>query len=505
MHVRFALSTLLCGMCAWACDTAGHEVLGQRCGSDDACHELVCAADLESLEADLDPLPLHCAETAEGRPPGQACEGANDCTHKLCLLAGACARACRDDPDCADGQRCQGVYARVADDRLATTRACVDSVNLPSDLRVEQRELHAAFSGGTERLILPALAPQTLYVVEHLDDTTWPIPSTTSRCRPPLCALALRTTGDEPRVLFARDQLTTDPVGPDNPIAQGSHVNPLPVWVPNGTRVTPEPRTYELQIEAAQPGNLRVTSLARDTQGLRLDLNAFYVGAAGLQPEGSRGPPLLEAAFEEVDRIFEPAGIFLGEIRQLSVPGGLAARGSDAAQGEVSAGFTELISQYQVLPEFPELLRLSAGAANSALDVFFVADIQSTVGSDVGGIAAGTPVVFGMHGSPGSGVAIASDMFIVPGRARELGRTLAHELAHALGLFHTTEPNGIVFDPLPDTPACPLSQDHDDNGSLDAKECAAYGGDNLMFSTSDAGDQLTEQQREVLRRALVLQ
>ncbi|HTU63720.1 MAG TPA: hypothetical protein VMF89_34890, partial [Polyangiales bacterium] len=161
--------------------------------------------------------------------------------------------------------------------------------------------------------------------------------------------------------------------------------------------------------------------------------------------------------------------------------------------------------RYQVLPEFPELLRLSAGAANSALDVFFVADIQSTSGADVGGIAGGTPVAFGMHGGPGSGIAIASDMFVVPGRARELGRTLAHEIGHALGLFHTTEPNGVVFDPLSDTPACPLARDSDASGSLDAEECAAHGGDNLMFSTSDAGDQLSDAQCEVLRRALILQ
>lgn len=496
--MRFALWTLLC--CVSACDGATADPLGASCENDASCGALVCSADLSQAGADLEPMPLHCAAADGRRAPGEPCERAEDCEHKLCLLAGACARACRDERDCGDDQRCQSVYARVDSERLATLSACVDHVSLPRDSRVERRVLPAALSGESDWLSLPAFEPQTLYVIEHLDDHSWPIPSSLSRCRPPLCALELRT--DDEQVLFSRAQLSD--AAPDNPIAQGSHVNPLPVWIPNGTRLTAEPRAYQLELESTQPGAARITSLAREQPGLRLDLNLYYVGASGLAPQGTRGPPLLEAALEEVERIFEPADIFLGEVRQLNVPGKLPERGSAAGQDEVSAGFARLSSRYQVLPEFPALLRLSAGAANTALDVFFVADIEST-GADVGGLAGGTPVPFGMHGGPGSGIAIASDMFVVPGRTRELGRTLAHEIAHALGLFHTTEPSGVVFDPLPDTPVCPLTQDADENGSLDAEECAAYGGDNLMFPTSDAGDTLSEQQREVLRRALILQ
>jgi hypothetical protein len=109
-----------------------------------------------------------------------------------------------------------------------------------------------------------------------------------------------------------------------------------------------------------------------------------------------------------------------------------------------------------------------------------------------------------MHGSVGSGIAIAADMFVTAQRAAQLGRTLAHELGHALGLFHTTETNGLVFDPLDDTASCPLERDKNHNGALDARECAAYAGDNLMFPTSDAGDRLTPEQCEILRNALIL-
>jgi hypothetical protein len=239
-------------------------------------------------------------------------------------------------------------------------------------------------------------------------------------------------------------------------------------------------------------------------RGSRLQLNLYYVGAAELRPEADRGIPVLRDALDEVERIFEPSGIYLGELRQILVPGALPQRGSGLPGREVSAGFQTLQRQYQVLPELPELFKLSAGAANVALDVFFVADIASLGGGDVGGLTGGTPVVFGMHGTPGSGIVIAADMFVRARASQALGRTLAHELGHALGLFHTTELDGLVVEPLPDTPVCPIARDKDHNGSLDAAECAADGGDNLLFPTTEAGTRLTKEQCEVMQRALIL-
>ena len=66
-----------------------------------------------------------------------------------------------------------------------------------------------------------------------------------------------------------------------------------------------------------------------------------------------------------------------------------------------------------------------------------------------------------------------------------LGETAAHEMGHQLGLFHTTEKGGTVFDILSDTPECSSStRDNNSNGSVSAEECDGYGGDNLMFWTS---------------------
>ena len=67
-----------------------------------------------------------------------------------------------------------------------------------------------------------------------------------------------------------------------------------------------------------------------------------------------------------------------------------------------------------------------------------------------------------------------------------LGETAAHEMGHQLGLFHTTESGGTVFDIISDTAECPKSLDKDSNSliQMSAEECEGYGAENVMFWTS---------------------
>jgi hypothetical protein len=497
-HTAVGLSWLVAGLLA--CDDAATD---KACDSDADCGALVCAADLRDPPADLAPLPLRCAEPQRAAQSGAACVAATDCAQGVCLLSGACALPCSEDAQCGARASCAAVYARSGAQTYATLHACVTRVELPSDSRVSSQVRKAVLTRGMVTLDLPPpMAATALYVLEHLDDATWPVPDEHSLCRPPLCAARLSTLDSSPKLLFDATA-PAPPDGADNPVAIGSHVNPLDVLVPNGPRVALAEAGYRLELTAKVPGDLRITSLARDVAGRRLDLNLYYVGARDLAVYGDRGIAPLSAALEEVEGIFAQADIFIGEVRQIAVQGELLQRGTPLPEAEVSQGFARLVSQYGVLPQLPELFKVSAGAANTALDVFFVADIDSRGGGDVGGISGGTPVPFGMHGTPGSGVAIATDMFLASGDTRALGRTLAHELGHALGLFHTTEVDGSACDPLPDTPVC---RDRNGNGLLDARECAAMGGDNLMFPTSDATDALlTPDQIAVLQRALILQ
>ena len=473
---------------------------GAACASDAECGTLRCAADPDATPADLAPLMLVCADEQPGAEPGEGCEEADDCARGICLLAGTCARPCGGDADCDASERCQAAFARAGTDALETVSACVARVNLPDDVDVSAETRRHALQAGDNRVELgPAQAEgSTLYVLEHSRDT-WP---DTTSCRPPLCLRSLRTLDATPALLFdaAADYVSED--APQNPVATGDHVNPVEILFPSGARSALSAAGYSAVLATEQPGDLRITRLAGRRDGGVLDLNVFYVGALDWKPEGNRGPPLLADALDVVDEIFGQAGISIGNVRQIAVPGALPMRGTTFPDGDSKQGFAVLQVRFGVYAELPALFRLSAGANDSAIDLFFVQDIQPLVGGEPEAQAGGIPGPLGMHGTAGSGIAIATDM--MEGDPQRLGRTLAHELGHFLGLFHTSEVDGSVYDALSDTPECRLDRDVAGDG-LDVSDCQDAGADNLMFWARTSGTVLTPQQQAVLRGALVLQ
>lgn len=481
---------------AWGCGTERGAQTGEGCKRNADCGKLVCkGAEALNLE-DLEPLPLECGAERSGRPAALSCEKSSDCERGICALAGACVEPCGYDDDCSSTGRCQLIYARGEGEQLHPLSACVEPVFLPSRSRHDSEIRHGAFSGGVDSLGLAGSTDTTLFVVEHLDDDSWPVPAEDTSCRPPLCARTLKPFGSNAARWFDRNALE-DPDGPINPVALGDHVYPLTVLVPSGPRAMPQATGYDLEVETKRAGDARITTITGKAGGGKLDLNVFYVGAEEFEDASDALPDTLAGALEVVDRIFEPAGVFIGDVRQIQVRGELLERGADLPNAEVSRGFAEIVRQYGVFPQLPELFKLSAGAANIAIDVFLIRDFDAQGDVDLGGITGATPLPWGMHGTAASGIAIAADP--LAGDPERLGRTLAHELGHAFGLFHTTEVNGEVFDPLPDTPVCPKER-------LEADDCAELGADNLMFPTTSANAAtLTDDQITVIRRALILQ
>lgn len=501
MAWRWAL--LLLGSVAAGC-TPGRDVQeGDACQTNTDCDSLACAADPDPNASDLDPLALTCGSERHGRAAAQSCARGSQCASGICVLAGACVEPCRDPTDCAALERCQPVYARGESGRLHGVSACVAMLNLPRGATRGLSMRSSAFSGGVDRLSLPGTNATTLFVIEHLDDHTWPVPSPDTTCRPPLCPRALRANDTPDSESWFDSDALDDPAGPINPVAIGDHVYPLTVLIPSGPRAVPSEAGYTLQVETKHAGAARITTLSGEPGAGQLDLNLYYVGAEEFEDASDEIPATIAGALEEVDRIFEPAGVFVGELRQIHVTGELLARGSDLPDAAVSRGFAKIIQQYRVFPQLPELFKLSAGAGNAAFDVFFVGDIDAHGEAAVGGISGATPLPFGMHGTGASGIAIAANP--LAGEPQRLGRALAHELGHAFGLFHTTETNGEVFDPFPDTPACDRARDKDGFG-LDASDCQAAGADNLMFPTTSASaSNLTADQAALVREALILQ
>jgi hypothetical protein len=465
-----------------------------------ACGSLHCAADLAASPKDLDPLPLACSELRSGAKPGAACETARDCTLGVCLLAGVCAVPCGEDADCADSERCQAVFARGAHDTLQSLTACVARVSLPKDATVRAETRAHALRAGDNDVELDATAANgaTLYVLEHSHDA---FPAG-EECRPPLCVHALRTRDSTPRVLFDTAVDYTTAAAPLNPVAIGDHLDPVTIAFPSGASSALSAKGYVATVATEHAGDLRITRLARANPGNRLDLNVFYVGALDWRPQGARGPQLLADALDVVDEIFAQADIAIGDVRQIFVPGELPQRGTAFPDGDSAQGFAMLQVRFGVYVELPGLFRLSAGATDSAINLFFLSDIEPLAGDgEPEAEAGGIPGPLGMHGTGASGIAIATDM--MQGDPKRLGRTLAHEIGHYLGLFHTSEADGSVYDALPDTPECRNRYDTDGNG-LDVSDCAGVGADNLMFWALTNGTKLTPDQQAVLKRALIL-
>jgi len=184
MAWRWAAATLTC--IALGCDTDPRTEV--PCEGPVDCNEAACIAANSEKTADLEPLPLECGATGSGSSVGELCERGADCRTGICALAGTCVAACEHSDDCSARERCQLVYARGSRARLHPVEACVAMIDLPADTQIRVETLDDAFNGGVSEIALPPTATTTLFVIEHLDDASWPVPAADTNCRPPLCA-----------------------------------------------------------------------------------------------------------------------------------------------------------------------------------------------------------------------------------------------------------------------------------------------------------------------------
>ena len=129
---------------------------------------------------------------------------------------------------------------------------------------------------------------------------------------------------------------------------------------------------------------------------------------------------------------------------------------------------TTLESAYETVGDFDtaKTSEMVLQGGIESVNLFFVDDLDGYGLSGLLGKAAGIPGSAGVQ-SAFNGVLISLSGHEVYHHLDDnlLAETIAHESGHFLGLFHTSESNGKLFDPLSDTPECPDSQDRDQNQS----------------------------------------
>jgi hypothetical protein len=209
-----------------------------------------------------------------------------------------------------------------------------------------------------------------------------------------------------------------------------------------------------------------------------------FLDAASAAAGDARSQPFFQAV-AELERIYATAGISLGPQIFRDLPGE-AARRFSVVDGD----------------EFDELFASVDSAESPGLNFFLVESLElSAGGGTVVGLANGIPGPPALPGLPGGGVVVS--LITLEFEPSLVGQVMAHEGGHYLGLMHTTERDGTLFDLLDDTPGCAAS-DHDVDGNdlVEASECTADGGaDNLMFWSADGKpEQVTAGQRFVLLR-----
>ncbi len=268
---------------------------------------------------------------------------------------------------------------------------------------------------------------------------------------------AVRYTGDAPDAGGFRSDYLDDLV---------------PALVPTAPEVTPTPGSWTFQWfvgagRTADPecGAVHRVDTLSDPATVAIDL--VFVGVPGLDAASAESDESFQAAIEQFEAEWANLGLvptlnyvdFAGDVGRFSVV--------DVVDGDYS--------------EFNDLLRASDPGADRVMTFFFVEEINFD-GAVVLGLSGGPPGAAAVHGTSKSGVIVST--VDLPDAPADIGKIMAHEGGHFLGLFHTNEKDGTRADPLKDTPTC---ADGNADGLLNSAECGGKGAENVMWWTLTEG------------------
>ena len=302
--------------------------------------------------------------------------------------------------------------------------------------------------------------PDSVYVVEHLEDPTGDA----------------IVTDDPPGGLRPEDQFISPWPGQFRSPNRATHNQAMAtLLVPNNPAVTLMPGLWRLRVAGADPGSgrgesgmvevtIRVKRAAAPPKAGVLELNLYFTGARGWTAATAPSDPDFLATLFRMGGFYGEVGV---EVKAVSFH-------------DIDASF-RVIDSFQGEPN-NELSRLFAeGTTEEGVNLFFVERFGGRLGAGIGGIAGAIPGPSGpgLGGTSRSGVCVATSVDPDP---RGIGHIMGHETGHYLGLFHTSEMGVPVDDLIPDT------------------RTGQAGDENLMFPTvTTAPAHISVQQGAVVR------
>jgi hypothetical protein len=450
--------------------SAGECARSADCGASERC----VLAEPEAAN-DRGPLMLTCGPPRASAAEGDACERGETCSSGLCSLAGSCVEPCAEDADCQLGQACQSLEVRIPMG-LAPLAGCARVAAFAADVALSLDQGQTLRAGKTNRIELASHGEDALYFLKAECGTTLQVQSVREQ-----------VSG---RSIFDLTAQLNGVVQP-NPVVQSGAL--VPLLIPNNPRLSLHEGGYMVELASDADSPLSLITASRAAPKHILDVHVFYVGGGSSLEDGGLHPG--SPAFGEVlDRLaarYSALGVTLGVVHEYEVVGALREQLADIDLQSALGGSGQSVSEVEGLAR---LFSLSTGLNGGGVSLFLVRSLGPLFA-----VSSGTPGALGLLGTPLQGVAVALDRFPL----EQADRVLFHELGHQFGLFHTTEADGSVYEPLSDTPQCELARDADGDGILTADECVAAGADNLMFWEGE-GEALTPQQIAVITHSLVL-
>ena len=404
-----------------------------------------CAPDNVDRDAD-GYLAGSCELQLPGGPIATPCQSDDDCQSRNCTI-GLCSELCGQPNDCPPGLTCAVVprLLQGSDPRFST---CLPSRGVVVD------DIPVATSAATLRIPVPSSA-RSFTIVAQVEDESQLVGVT-------------RLDAPDGRILFTLPETLEEFYG--NPIRYQLSFGISTMMVPNTPDIELEVGVYDAEVGSVLELGGRGTSLPdvavqyKLDNGASLDLHFHFLDLAdhpcagffehgALDASAASSSAQFQSYLGEIDGILAPAGIRLGEVSYDDVSG----------RGDLDSIARDRLG---------DLLALST--ADSGIDVYLVRSMEP-VGLEA--MVGGQPGPPRTPGTRASGIAISMDTLCYRDW-HTLARITAHALGRQMGLYHNRAPDGAD-----DT----ISDSNDSN-------------ENLMFFGDFGGTQLSEGQRDVLRR-----